>query len=107
MRALVCDPRRASLPDGTKLVSGDIRSHPGSPVTSDRFIALDADRVEDAAGQIDLVLDTIGGEVLARSPALLRPRGTLVSTRVGESGPVVADLRPHPGAAGVGQAGKS
>jgi NADPH:quinone reductase-like Zn-dependent oxidoreductase len=46
---------------------------------ADRFIALDADRLEDAAGQADLVFDTIGGEVLARSPALLRPGGTLVS----------------------------
>jgi NADPH:quinone reductase-like Zn-dependent oxidoreductase len=46
---------------------------------ADRFIALDADRLEDAAGQADLVFDTIGGEVLARSPVLLRPGGTLVS----------------------------
>ncbi len=46
---------------------------------ADRFIALDADHPEDAAGQADLVFDTIGGEVLARSPALLRPGGTLVS----------------------------
>ncbi len=46
---------------------------------ADRFIALGTDRLEDAAGQADLVFDTIGGEVLARSPALLRPGGTLVS----------------------------
>jgi NADPH:quinone reductase-like Zn-dependent oxidoreductase len=46
---------------------------------ADRFVALDAGRLEDAAGQADLVFDTIGGEVLARSPALLRPGGTLVS----------------------------
>ncbi len=46
-----------------------------------RFIALDADRLEDAAGQADLVVDTIGGEVLARSPALLKPGGTLVSIK--------------------------
>jgi len=46
---------------------------------ADRFVALDADRLEDAAGQADLVFDTIGGEVLARSPVLLRPGGTLVS----------------------------
>ena len=31
--------------------------------------------------QADLVLDTIGGEVLARSPALLRPGGTLVTIK--------------------------
>ncbi|HEY2312200.1 MAG TPA: zinc-binding dehydrogenase [Streptosporangiaceae bacterium] len=46
---------------------------------ADRFVALDADRLEDAASQADLVFDTIGGEVPARSPALLRPGGTLVS----------------------------
>jgi NADPH:quinone reductase-like Zn-dependent oxidoreductase len=46
---------------------------------ADRFVALDEDRLEDVAGQADLVFDTIGGEVLARSPALLRPGGTLVS----------------------------
>ena len=46
-----------------------------------RFIALDTDRLEDAAGQADLVVDTIGGEVLARSPALLKPGGTLVSIK--------------------------
>jgi NADPH:quinone reductase-like Zn-dependent oxidoreductase len=48
---------------------------------ADRFVALDADRLEDVTGQADLVFDTIGGEVLARSPALLRPGGTLVSVR--------------------------
>jgi len=50
---------------------------------ADRFIALDADRLQDAAGQADLVFDTIGGEVLARSPALLRPGGTLVTIKAG------------------------
>jgi NADPH:quinone reductase-like Zn-dependent oxidoreductase len=45
---------------------------------ADRFIALDDDTLEDVAGQADLVFDTIGGDVLARSPALLRPGGTLV-----------------------------
>jgi NADPH:quinone reductase-like Zn-dependent oxidoreductase len=48
---------------------------------ADRFVALDADRLEDVTGPADLVFDTIGGEVLARSPALLRPGGTLVSVR--------------------------
>ena len=38
----------------------------------------DADHLDDVAGQADLVFDTIGGDVLARSPALLRPGGTLV-----------------------------
>ncbi len=63
-------------------VIGTGRSHSRSLVLelgADRFIALDAGRLEDAAGQADLVFDTIGGEVFARSPALLRPGGTLVS----------------------------
>jgi len=63
-------------------VIGTGRSHSrplAMELGADRFIALDADRLEDAAGQADLVFDTIGGEVLAKSPALLRPGGTLVS----------------------------
>src|SRR5277367_1682350 len=53
---------------------------------ADRFIALDAghlgtDDLEGMAGRADLVFDTIGGDVLARSPALLRPGGTLVIIR--------------------------
>jgi NADPH:quinone reductase-like Zn-dependent oxidoreductase len=46
---------------------------------ADRFVALDQDRLEDVTGQADVVFDTIGGEVLARSPALLKPGGALVS----------------------------
>jgi NADPH:quinone reductase-like Zn-dependent oxidoreductase len=45
---------------------------------ADQFIALDADGLEGAAGMADVVFDTIGGEVLERSPALLRPGGALV-----------------------------
>ena len=56
-----------------------------------RFIALDADRLEDVAGQADLVLDTIGGEVLARSPALLRPGGTLVTIKADAQLPASRD----------------
>jgi len=59
---------------------------------ADRFIALDdgldSDHLEDLAGQADLVFDTIGGGVLARSPALLRTGGTLV---------VIKADRPVPG----------
>ena len=47
-----------------------------------RFIALDEDRLEDAAGsgfQADVVFDLVGGEVLARPSALLKPGGALVS----------------------------
>jgi NADPH:quinone reductase-like Zn-dependent oxidoreductase len=46
---------------------------------ADRFLALDEDRLEDVAGQADVVFDMVGGEVLARSPALLKPGGALVS----------------------------
>ena len=63
-------------------VIGTGRSHSRPLVTelgADHFIALDADRLEDAAGRADVVFDTIGGEVPARSAALLRPGGTLVS----------------------------
>ena len=73
-------------------VIGTGRSHSRPLVTelgADRYVALDADRLEDVAGQADLVFDTIGGEVLARSPALLRPGGTLVSVK--------ADLSPPAG----------
>ncbi len=46
---------------------------------ADRFIALDTDRLEDAAGQADVVFDLVGGEVLARSAGLLKPGGALIS----------------------------
>jgi NADPH:quinone reductase-like Zn-dependent oxidoreductase len=48
---------------------------------ADRYIALDTDRLEDIAGQADLVFDTIGGDVIAQSPALLRPGGMLVTIK--------------------------
>jgi NADPH:quinone reductase-like Zn-dependent oxidoreductase len=65
---------------------------------ADRYIALDADRLEDAAGQADLVFDTIGGEVFTRSPALLRTGGTLVSVATqppagGDDGGEIAAVR--------------
>ena len=78
---------------GTEVI-GTGRSHSRSLVTelgADRFVALDADRLEDLAGRADLVFDTIGGEVLARSPALLRPGGTLVSVRAAAPPPATRD----------------
>ena len=42
------------------------------------FIDLGADKLEDA-GDVDVVFDVIGGEVLARSVALVRAGGTLVT----------------------------
>ena len=75
-------------------VIGTGRSHSRPLVTelgADRFVALDADRLEDVAGRADLVFDTIGGEVLARSPALLRPGGTLVSVNAAAPPPAGRD----------------
>jgi NADPH:quinone reductase-like Zn-dependent oxidoreductase len=46
---------------------------------ADRFVALDEERLQDAAGQADLVFDTIGGQVLAQSAWVVKPGGTLVS----------------------------
>jgi NADPH:quinone reductase-like Zn-dependent oxidoreductase len=65
-------------------VIGTGRGHSRTLATelgADRFIALDEDRLEDASGQADVVFDTIGGEVIARSPALLKPGGTLVTIK--------------------------
>ncbi|MFG1665232.1 NADP-dependent oxidoreductase [Streptomyces sp. Y7] len=42
------------------------------------FLDLEADRWEDA-GQVDVVFDVIGGDILDRSAALVRPGGTLVT----------------------------
>jgi NADPH:quinone reductase-like Zn-dependent oxidoreductase len=45
---------------------------------ADDFVALE-DSWEEAVGSVDLVVDTIGGDVLERSPAIVRPGGALVS----------------------------
>jgi NADPH:quinone reductase-like Zn-dependent oxidoreductase len=45
------------------------------------FLDLGADPVE-SAGDVDVVLDVIGGDVLERSAALVRPGGTLVTIAV-------------------------
>ena len=44
----------------------------------DEFMGLETDRVEDA-GEVDVVFDVIGGEILQRSTALVRAGGTLVT----------------------------
>jgi NADPH:quinone reductase-like Zn-dependent oxidoreductase len=79
-------------------VIGTGREHSRELVTelgAERFIALDAERLEDAYGQADLVVDTIGGEVLDRSPGLLRPGGTLVTIMAAARLPADrADIRP-------------
>jgi NADPH:quinone reductase-like Zn-dependent oxidoreductase len=46
---------------------------------ADRFVDLEDDRWEDAAGPADVVFDLIGGEVLARSAAIVKAGGALVS----------------------------
>ncbi|GAA2273885.1 NADP-dependent oxidoreductase [Glycomyces scopariae] len=45
---------------------------------ADEFLDLEVDHL-DAAGQVDLVFDVIGGDIGARSAALVRPGGTLVT----------------------------
>ncbi|NAS24487.1 zinc-binding dehydrogenase [Herbidospora sp. NEAU-GS84] len=56
------------------------------------FFDLDAEDVRDA-GEVDVVFDVIGGEVLARSAELVRPGGTLVSVAM------PPDVRPKDGRA--------
>jgi NADPH:quinone reductase-like Zn-dependent oxidoreductase len=46
---------------------------------ADDFIDVERDGWEAGVGQVDLVYDTIGGEVLADSPAMVKPGGALVS----------------------------
>lgn len=46
---------------------------------ADRVIDYTAGPFEDAAGEVDLVLETIGGDVLQRSLAVVKPGGTLIS----------------------------
>jgi NADPH:quinone reductase-like Zn-dependent oxidoreductase len=75
-------------------VIGTGRSHSRPLVMdlgADRYLALDAERLEDVAGRADLVFDTIGGEVLARSPALLKPAGTLVTVKADSPLPATRD----------------
>ncbi|MFE0453835.1 NADP-dependent oxidoreductase [Streptomyces sp. NPDC058914] len=45
---------------------------------ADEFVDLQSDRLEDV-GDVDLVLDVLGGEILDRSTALVRAGGTLVT----------------------------
>ncbi len=43
------------------------------------FLDLEVDKLEDV-GEVDVVLDVIGGEILDRSAGLVRAGGTLVTT---------------------------
>jgi NADPH:quinone reductase-like Zn-dependent oxidoreductase len=46
---------------------------------ADDFVDVERDGWETAVGQVDLVYDAIGGDVLAHSPAIVKPGGALVS----------------------------
>ncbi|HMG25636.1 MAG TPA: NADP-dependent oxidoreductase, partial [Acidimicrobiia bacterium] len=46
---------------------------------ADDYIDVERDGWETTVGQVDLVYDAIGGDVLARSPAIVKPGGALVS----------------------------
>ena len=46
---------------------------------ADEFVDVEQDGWETAVGQVDLVYDIIGGDVLNRSPAIVKPGGALVS----------------------------
>jgi len=46
----------------------------------DTLIDVDAERFEDVAQQVDVVLDTVGGDTLERSFAVVRPGGAIVSS---------------------------
>lgn len=46
---------------------------------ADRFVDSDRQRFEDEVGPVDLVIDAVGGDVLTRSVAVIRPGGALIS----------------------------
>ena len=46
---------------------------------ADDFVDVEQDGWETAIGPVDVVYDAIGGEVLARSPAIVKPGGALVT----------------------------
>jgi len=63
-------------------VIGTGRNHSRALVTelgADQFVDLDAERLEDAISQVDLVFDAAGGQVLVQSASVVKPGGSLVS----------------------------
>jgi NADPH:quinone reductase-like Zn-dependent oxidoreductase len=48
-------------------------------IGADELIDYNTTKFEDAAKNVDIVFDTVGGETLQRSPAVLRKGGTLIS----------------------------
>ncbi len=59
---------------------------------ADEFVDVERDGWERAIGQVDLVYDIIGGDVLARSTAIVKPGGALV-TVMGPAPTDRADIR--------------
>ena len=53
--------------------------HLGLANVRGQFKTLDAERLEDATNDVDLVFDAAGGQVLAQSASIVKPGGTLVS----------------------------
>jgi NADPH:quinone reductase-like Zn-dependent oxidoreductase len=51
---------------------------PAGKLGVNSFLDLETEKLEDA-GEVDVVFDVIGGEILARSAALVRAGGTLVT----------------------------
>ncbi|MVU82433.1 zinc-binding dehydrogenase [Nocardia sp. ET3-3] len=75
-------------------VIGTGRAHSRALATelgADRYIALDTDKLDEVAGQADLVVDTVGGEVLTGSSVVLRPGGTLVTIKADAAFPTDRD----------------
>ena len=65
---------------GAHVIGTGRATHRGtaSQIGVDRFIDLEHDRLEDV-GDVDLVIDVLGGEIRDRSTALVRAGGTLVT----------------------------
>ena len=55
------------------------RANTCSTCGAEQFVDLEQDGWENAVGPVDLVYDIIGGDVLARSAAIVKPGGALVS----------------------------
>jgi NADPH:quinone reductase-like Zn-dependent oxidoreductase len=65
---------------GCRVIGSGRRAHRDRVLGSgvDAFLDLEANRLEDV-GPVDVVLDVIGGDILRRSAAVVRPGGTLVT----------------------------
>lgn len=65
---------------GARVIGSGRAGHRGAVLgnNADAFLDLQADRLEDV-GEVDVVFDVIGGEILDRSARLVRAGGTLVT----------------------------